>query len=96
MHYILFYEYVADAAEKRTPFRGEHLKLAKQAFDANDLVLAGAFAEPLDGAALVFRSAEAAEKFVQIDPYVKGGVVTSWRVRKWQTVIGDGAVPPAA
>ena len=94
MHFILFYDYVPDALEKRAPHRSNHLKLIQAAFDANDLVLAGALVEPLDGAALVFRSAEAAEHFAQADPYVTGGVAKSWRVRKWQTVIGDGAAMP--
>lgn len=94
MHYILFYDYVADVAEKRAPYRAAHLKMLTAAFDANEVALGGAFAEPLDGAAIVFRSAEAAERFAKADPYVVGGVVTNWRVRKWQTVVGDGAVPP--
>lgn len=94
MHYILFYDYVPDVAEKRGPYRANHLKQLQAAYEANDVVIGGALAEPLDGAAIVFRSAEAAEKFAQTDPYVSGGVVTSWRVRKWQTVVGDGSVMP--
>lgn len=96
LHFILFYDVVDNFAEKRTPFRGAHLDAVRAAFDRGDLVLAGAFAEPADGAALVFRGAspEAAENFARNDPYVKNGLVTSWRVRKWMTVIGDGASPP--
>ena len=95
MHYILFYDYVADIAEKRGPHRTAHLQVLKQSYDKNEMVLAGAFAEPLDGAALVFRSAEAAQQFAEKDPYVTNGLVSNWRVRKWQTVIGDGAQMPA-
>jgi hypothetical protein len=42
---------------------------------------------------LVFRgpSADAAEAFAKADPYVRNGVVKQWRVRKWNTVVGDGA-----
>jgi proline iminopeptidase len=44
---------------------------------------------------LVFRSdsREAAERFAREDPYVKEGLVTSWRVREWTVVIGgdDGS-----
>jgi uncharacterized protein YciI len=29
-----------------------------------------------------------AEEFARIDPYVTSGVVTSWRVREWTTVVG--------
>jgi len=27
--------------------------------------------------------------FAKADPYVKNGLVKSWRVRKWATVIGE-------
>ena len=55
-----------------------------------ELVLAGALAEPADGAVLVFRgeSPDAAVAFAKADPYVKNGLVTAWRVRKWTTVVG--------
>jgi uncharacterized protein len=97
MHYILFYDVVENFVEKRAPFRGVHLSHAREAFERGELVLAGALAEPPDGAVLVFRGAspEAAENFARRDPYVTNGLVTSWRVRKWTTVIGDGASPPA-
>jgi uncharacterized protein len=96
MHHILFYDVVENFTEKRTPFRGAHLACVHQAFERGELVLAGALAEPADGAVLVFRGAtpETAEAFARNDPYVKNGLVKAWRVRKWMTVIGDGASPP--
>ena len=96
MHYILFYDIVDDFAAKRVQFRGAHLQLIQQSFERGELVLAGALAEPVDGAVLIFRgeSGEAAEAFAKADPYVTNGLVTSWRVRKWTTVIGDGASLP--
>lgn len=89
MHYILFYDVVNDYLERRVPFREAHLKLAREAYERGELVLAGALAEPPDGAVLVFREAKPAEDFAHNDPYVKNGVVTSWRIRKWMTVVGD-------
>jgi len=90
MHTILFYDVVDDYVEKRTPFRGQHLELARQAHARGELVLAGALAEPADAAVLVFRgeSPEVAVAFAKADPYVKNGLVTAWRVRKWATVVG--------
>ena len=47
-------------------------------------------ANPRSGAVFVFRaeSADAVEKFVTADPYVAAGLVTGWRVRPWNVVIG--------
>ena len=90
MHTILFYDLVDDYVERRAQFRAEHLELARQAQARGELVLAGALAEPADGAVVVFRgeSPDAAVAFAKADPYVKNGLVKAWRVRKWSTVIG--------
>ena len=96
MHYLLFYDVVDDYVARRAQFRDAHLKLARQAYERGELVLAGALADPVDGAVLIFRGrdAQAAEAFARADPYVTSGIVTRWRVRKWTTVVGDGAAPP--
>ncbi len=93
MHHILFYDVVADYMERRAEFREAHLKLAREANERGELVLAGALADPPDGAVLVFQgsSPDTAEAFAKADPYVKNGLVKAWRVRKWATVIGERA-----
>lgn len=97
MHFLLFYDVTDDYIERRAPFRAEHLALIRKAHDRGELVMAGALADPADGAVLVFRgpSAQAAEAFAQADPYVRNGLVKTWRVRHWTTVVGDGARMPA-
>ncbi len=89
-HFALLYDLVPDYLERRGAFRQEHLALAQQAAARGELLLGGAFAEPADGALLVFRAADAkaVEAFVQSDPYVKNGLVRSWRVRPWTVVVG--------
>ena len=91
MHYLLFYDYVEDAVEKRAPHREEHLRLAGKALERGELVLGGAYADPVDGAVLVFRCDEPSvvETFVANDPYVKNGIVTAWRIRPWTVVVGE-------
>jgi uncharacterized protein YciI len=37
-------------------------------------------------------TAQVAEDFARADPYTSGGVVSSWRVREWITVVGEGAL----
>jgi uncharacterized protein len=93
MHYLLCYEVVPDYVERRLPFREEHLALARAAHSRGELVLGGALADPVDGAVLLFQGEGpgAAEAFALADPYVKHGLVTTWRVRKWTTVVGDQA-----
>jgi uncharacterized protein YciI len=97
MHFLLFYDVVDDYVDRRGPFRAAHLALIKNAADRGEVVMAGALADPADGAVLVFRgpSPQPAESFAEADPYVRNGLVKRWRVRKWNTVIGDGAVFPA-
>jgi hypothetical protein len=91
VHYLLFYDYVEDAVEKRAPYREEHLRLAGKALERGEFVLGGAYADPVDGAVLVFRCDEPSvvETFVANDPYVKNGIVTAWRIRPWTVVVGE-------
>jgi uncharacterized protein YciI len=67
--------------------------LARAANERGELLLAGAFAEPADGAALVFKADDrsVAERFAASDPYVKEGLVRHWTVRKWTVVIEGGS-----
>lgn len=96
MHYLLIYETAPHYLERRANYRNDHLKLAWEAHGRGELMLGGAFAEPADGAVLLFKgdSPTAAERFAASDPYVKNGLITRWRVRKWTTVIGDDAAAP--
>ncbi len=93
MHYLLFYEVNEDYAQRRTAFRSVHLEHARRAVERGELVLGGALENPLDGAVLLFRGASpaVAEGFAAADPYVTNGLVKSWRVREWATVVGAGA-----
>jgi hypothetical protein len=95
MHYILFYDVVDDYVAKRAQYHDPHLQHVRRAYERGDLILAGALAEPVDGAMLVFRgsSPEMAEEFAKTDPYVINGLVTAWRVRKWMTVTAEDIVP---
>jgi uncharacterized protein len=89
VYYLLLYDLVDQFAERRPPYRDAHLKLARAAADNGELLLGGAFADPVDGAALVFKAADqsVAERFAANDPYVTAGLVTKWTARKWTVVI---------
>jgi uncharacterized protein YciI len=96
VHYLLIYDVVPDYVGRRAAFRDEHLALAWQAHARGELVLGGALADPVDGAVLLFsgESPAAAEAFAAADPYVRNGLVTTWRVRTWTTVVGTDAARP--
>ncbi|ARP97474.1 YciI-like protein [Bordetella genomosp. 13] len=96
MHFLLFYDVVPDYVVRRAAWRDEHLALARQAVQRGELVLAGALADPADGAVLLFQgdTPAAAQAFAAADPYVREGLVTHWRVRPWMTVVGEGAAHP--
>ncbi|MGH9323817.1 MAG: YciI-like protein [Vicinamibacteria bacterium] len=90
MYYLLLYDVGENYVERRKPFREAHLDYAKKAHARGELVLAGAFADPVDGAALLFQGDDPtiAERFAESDPYVRNGLVARWRVRKWNVVVG--------
>lgn len=89
-YFTLTYDVVDGFKEKRTPFRPQHLQLARDAAARGELVMAGALGDPA-GALLVFRAADksVAEAFAAHDPYVTEGLVRTWTVRPWTVVIGQ-------
>ncbi len=90
VYYMLLYDVVPDYLERRGPLREGHLQLAREAHARGELLLAGAFADPVDGATLVFVANDrfVAERFARNDPYVREGLVRDWKVRKWNVVVG--------
>lgn len=96
MHFLLTYELAHDYLERRGEFRDEHLAKAWEAQQCGELVLAGALDEPADSAILLFdcKTPEPVLLFAATDPYVINGLVKSFQVRKWNTVVGDLASTP--
>jgi uncharacterized protein len=96
MHFLLFYESAPDYLARRPQFRSAHLKHAWAAHERGELVIAGALADPIDGAVLMFAGEDksAAEAFARADPYVTSGLVARWHIREWATVVGELAATP--
>lgn len=95
-HYLLFYHFVGDYAERRATYRNAHLAHAWAANARGELVLAGALTDPLDTGVLLFKGdgPAVAEAFARVDPYVVSGLVREWRVRQWVTTVGEDALTP--
>ena len=87
-YHVLQYNYVPDILEKRDPYRAEHLDGAKQMAAQNKLVMAGALADPVDGALFIFKgvSKDDIEAFVKKDPYVIHGLVPKYSIRPYMVV----------
>ena len=95
-YYALFYDAIDDFIARRGLYRDEHLRLARESHARGELLLAGALADPPDGALLIFQgdSPAAAEAFARQDPYVQNGLITNWTVRSWTVVVGNEASAP--
>jgi len=94
-HWLLLYTYAPDYLEKRAAIRPAHLELARASVARDELQLGGAVPQDDPPFGLLLFKAETekvAEDFARNDPYVSQGVVTSWRVREWITVVGQGAL----
>jgi uncharacterized protein len=88
VHHLLIYDYVDDMLERRGPYREAHLANIRAERDAGRVVMAGALGDPPSGGAMVFKGVppDRIEAFVQADPYVTAGLVSSWRVKRWNLV----------
>ncbi|MFM8552093.1 MAG: YciI-like protein [Nitrospiraceae bacterium] len=97
MHYLLFYEKAPDYAARQKPLEALHLAYVQTAVKRGELVLGGSLIEPSDGTAVLLFQADSpavVEAFAKSDPYVTQGIVTKWRVRTWDTVVGKDAANP--
>jgi hypothetical protein len=95
-HYALFYTVVDDFVARRAAYRSEHLRLAQEAHKRGEIVLAGALAEPVDRALLVFRvvdrsAGEEFERAVVADEAAALLEQFDDRVRHYEIVLDDGA-----
>lgn len=88
MKYVVFYESSDDVAAKAPQHFAAHRAHWAGFVDRGDLVMIGTFENAQDdGSMAVFRTREAAEAFVEADPFVLNGVVKSWRIVGWNEVL---------
>ena len=86
--FVLFYDFCENQTEKRKPYREAHIAYADKAQNAGILQMAGPFEDNFDGAIIIFKCKDikTVEAHAKDDPYVKNGIVTSWKVRPWKLV----------
>jgi len=87
MKVVMLYEVAPDGlSQARIHFNAHRARLDE--FHARGaLLMAGPFANPAEGAMGIFTSREAAEAFIQGDPFVTNGVVAKWTLREWNEVL---------
>lgn len=92
--YVLQYDYVANALEKRQPHRQAHLALINKQVEKGNVILGGAVNNPPTGGLLIFRNltAQEIEQIVQQDPYVVNGVVEKYSIKPYMAVTGDAVL----
>jgi uncharacterized protein len=75
--------------ERRQPYRTDHLSYLSGLKDAGKVMLAGALADPVDGALIVYvaESLSEAERLIQADPYYRAGLWPEMRIRELTIVI---------
>jgi uncharacterized protein len=88
MKYVVLYESSENMREKAPAIFPAHRARFEEFHRRGLLLLIGPFEDAQnDGAMGVFTTREAAEEFVQGDPFVLEGVVKSWTVRGWNEVL---------
>jgi uncharacterized protein YciI len=82
--FMLTYAYAPDMLERRQPHRAAHLEHLQQAKARGFVLLAAAYADPVDGALLICQADEAVEVFSWLanDPYNRAGLIRSATVRE--------------
>jgi uncharacterized protein YciI len=88
MKYVVTYESADNVAEKAPAHFAAHVARYQPYAERGELLMIGTFADPQkDGSMAIFTTREAAEEFVNGDPFVQHGVVRSWRIREWNEVL---------
>lgn len=96
MHYLLRYQYVEGIDLLREPYRDEHLSRMWAEADAGRLFLAGGAGDPVSEGIIVWDvdDPQVIHDFVVGDPYMTAGLITSYDVVPWRTVVGELASAP--
>jgi len=96
MHYLLRYQYVEGIDSLREPYRDEHLSRLWAEADAGRVLLAGGAGDPVSEGVIVWdvEDPSVIDAYAQADPYMTAGLITSYDVVPWRTVVGEQAQAP--
>ncbi|MHB1006468.1 MAG: YciI family protein [Chloroflexota bacterium] len=79
-----------DYVERRQPHREAHLSRLRGLHDEGKVLLGGAWADPADGALIIYRaeSRDEARRLIDEDPYFQAGLWPEVILREWNVVVG--------
>ncbi len=83
MKIVSFYEMAPGALSKVTTHFPAHRTRLDEFHSRGVVLAAGPLGNPPEGAMAVFTTREAAEEFIQGDPFVTNGLVSKWRLVEW-------------
>ena len=86
MKIVSFYEVAEGAGPGLMKHFPAHRARLDEFHDKGVLLAAGPLGNPPAGAMAIFTTREAAEEFIQGDPFVTNGLVKSWRLEEWNAV----------
>ena len=96
MHYLLRYTYVEGIDSRREPYRDQHLAALWAQADAGRVLIAGGAGVPVSEGVIVWdvEDPQVIHEFAQSDAYMAAGLITSYDVVPWRTVVGALAESP--
>ena len=82
--YVVFYDSSEKACDLAPIHFAAHLARVAEFRERGELLEVGTFANPFeDGSMSIFSSLDAAERFIEGDPFRIEGVIRSWRIKEW-------------
>lgn len=78
-----------DYVARRRPYREAHLRRLRGLKDEGRVLLGGAWADPVDGALIVYQAESVNEvwRLIEDDPYYRAGLWPEVRVREWAIAV---------
>jgi uncharacterized protein YciI len=96
VHFLLRYQYVENIDSLRGPYRDEHLTRLWAEADAGRVLIAGGAGDPISEGIIAWNvdDPQVIHDFAAADPYMTAGLITSYDVVPWRTVVGEFASEP--
>jgi uncharacterized protein len=87
---VLLYHAADDVLTKAPAHFPAHVARAEEFHARGTLLMMGTFGDPQnEGSMSIFKTRQAAEEFVEGDPFVVNGVIGSWEIRDWNEGLSD-------